>query len=636
VIFEKDIFDTVKIFYQCLKEIYTDEILTVPDWATKNRVLSVETSAEPGAWKNERTPYLTEPMTAFTDPAVRKITVVASSQVGKTEALLNMFGFVIDQQPGAIVWAFPNVDAGRDFSVRRLMPMISATKNLAKKLRDGTQNTTLKKHFTGCMLSIVGSNSASSLASIPARYIFCDEVDRFSSSAENEGSPIKLLEARTSTFYDSKMVLVSTPTQKGFSTIEKSFYEGSMERWCYKCKHCGEYHPIFFRNVKFDTVTKEISGKTKEIPANIYYACENCGCIMTEQEVKKSPAKWIAENPTEIKHRSFWLNGFSSPWLSWDNIIQKFLLAKGDINELRTVYNTLFGETFEERPEVVDVTNILARRVDYGAVLHNDILFLTCGVDVQGDRLEYEIVGFGKLNQVYGVKYGQIFGDTQIPDTWEELEKITDKYYADKNGRALKVSVTFVDSGFLTANVYAEVSKRLHKKWFCVKGVSGSNTPQTHIVSIKKTSCNIGNKNILIWLAKINSDVAKLEIYTKLKIQNRGSAGYYHFPIDESAGYNLQYFEGLNSETMVRDAKKGWFWKKIHTRNEPLDLRNYALAAFKSCKIDLDLFDTKQYKSFNNSVQNYEKSVGGCGRCETVSAITQPVKSFLNSKYSEL
>ena len=61
------------------------EALTVSQWAEKYRVLSRESSAEAGRWRNERTPYMVEIMDAFTDPKVEKISVVASSQVGKTE-----------------------------------------------------------------------------------------------------------------------------------------------------------------------------------------------------------------------------------------------------------------------------------------------------------------------------------------------------------------------------------------------------------------------------------------------------------------------------------------------------------------------------------------------------------------------
>ena len=66
--------------------------LTVTQWAEAKRRLSAESAAEPGPWRTERTPYLREPMDAFTDPKVRHIVMVAASQVGKSEFLNNCIG----------------------------------------------------------------------------------------------------------------------------------------------------------------------------------------------------------------------------------------------------------------------------------------------------------------------------------------------------------------------------------------------------------------------------------------------------------------------------------------------------------------------------------------------------------------
>ena len=66
-----------------------------------------------------------------------------------------------------------------------------------------------------------------------------------------------------------------------------------------------------------------------------------------------------------------------------------------------------------------------------------------------------------------------------------------------------------------------------------------------------------------------------------LRVQTPGQK-YCHFPKRDD--YGSAYFAGLLSETKVYDPnkKQPWSWKKIpgHERNEPLDCRNYALAAF--------------------------------------------------------
>ena len=319
-------------------------------WAEKNRRLSPESSAEAGPWRNERTPYLVDIMDAFTDPKVNKLTVVAASQVGKSEVELNIIGYIIDQDPGSTIYVQPTLDDARKFSRLRIAPMIRDSKPLRKKVSDvktrDSGNTILQKSFPGGMLTITGSNSPSALASTPARYIIGDERDRWASSAGTEGDPWALAEARQTTFYNAKSIEVSTPTIKGASNIENGFFAGTQERWCHKCPDCGEYHNIVFDNIHFEHEVKKVRNKKTYKVKSITWVCPSCGCIQTEATMKKQPAKWIAENPDAYLkgHRSFWLNAFSSPWTPWEKIVTKFLEAQGDPEKLKVVFNTLLGE----------------------------------------------------------------------------------------------------------------------------------------------------------------------------------------------------------------------------------------------------------------------------------------------------
>lgn len=211
-------------FVRAVKNFKPPERLTVSQWAEKNRRLSPESSAEAGPWRNERTPYLVDIMDAFTDPKVNKLTVVAASQVGKSEVELNIIGYIIDQDPGSTIYVQPTLDDARKFSRLRIAPMIRDSKPLRKKVSDvktrDSGNTILQKSFPGGMLTITGSNSPSALASTPARYIIGDERDRWASSAGTEGDPWALAEARQTTFYNAKSIEVSTPTIKGAQIIE--------------------------------------------------------------------------------------------------------------------------------------------------------------------------------------------------------------------------------------------------------------------------------------------------------------------------------------------------------------------------------------------------------------------------------
>ena len=385
------------------------EELTVAEWADKHRRLSPETSAEAGPWRTSRTPYLREPMEAFTDPKIRKIVMVAASQVGKSELELNIIGYIIDQDPGSIIFVQPTLDDARKFSRLRIAPMIRDSKVLKAKVSDikakDSGNTILQKSFPGGMLTITGSNSPSALASTPARYIIGDERDRWAISAGTEGDPWALAEARQTTFYNAKAVEVSTPTIKGASNIESSYYQGTQERWCHKCPECGEYGEIIFDRIHYKHTVKKVRGKkVYSIDGPISWACPNCGCLVPEETMRRQPAKWIAENPDAYATgvRSFWLNAFSSPWTPWEKIVLKFLQAKDEPQKLKVVYNTLLGELWEDRGGIIDEDTMLARREDYGTnadgspvELPEGVLVLTCGVDTQDNRLEYEVVGHG-------------------------------------------------------------------------------------------------------------------------------------------------------------------------------------------------------------------------------------------------
>lgn len=589
-----------------LKNFQPPEDLTVSQWAERHRYLSPETSAEPGPWRNARTPYLVEPMDAITDPKIHKVVMVAASQVGKSELELNTIGYIIDQDPGSILYIHPTLEDARKFSRIRIAPMIRDSKTLRAKVSDvkakDSGNTILQKSFPGGMLTITGSNSASALASTPCRYVIGDERDRWAISAGTEGDPWALAEARQATFYNAKAIEISSPTIKGHSSIEEAFNEGTRERWSHQCPECGAWHSIEFDQVKFDHEIVTIHGKRDFKVRILGWACPSCGCISSEATMRRQPAKWIAENPdayTEKGIRSFWLNAFVSPWTPWSKIIYKFLAAGKNPEKLQVVFNTLLGQLWEDRGELADEETMLGRREEYGAELPEGVLVLTCGVDTQDDRLEYEVVGHGHFGETWGIKRGIINGVPDTPEVWQRLDDVVDHVYRFKNGTGLKISVTFVDSGgHYTQDVYKACRARYYKKVFAIKGKSADGLPY---VSPAKKAKIIVNQRVIgsCWLYTLGVDAGKAAIMGSLKVQEKG-AGYAHFPREDQfgRGYDRAYFTGLLSEKLTRVAtKRGdrWEWQKLpgHERNEPLDLRNYANAGMKMIDPDLDAVERR-------------------------------------------
>jgi phage terminase large subunit GpA-like protein len=575
------------------------ENLTVSEWADKKRRLSSESSAEPGQWRTSRTPYLREIMDAFNDPKVKDEVVVAASQVGKSEFENNVLGYIIDQDPSSVLFIHPTTVDAREYSKLRIAPMIRDCPSLRSKVSEAKSrdsgNTILQKTYPGGILTLCGSTEAHALASKPIRYIIGDERDRWAVSAGKEGDPWELAKARQLTFYNSKALSVSTPTIKNASAIAESFAQGTMERWCTKCPHCGEYHNIVFADIRYEhTETVIAGGKSFEV-TSVWYVCPGCGCISTEGEIKKQPAKWIAENPSAYEQgcRSFWLNAFCSPWVSWSSIILSYLKAIGSSRLLQVVFNTRFGELWEDRGDIVDDDELMARREEYSAELPDGVLVLTCGVDTQDDRLEFEIVGFGHFGENWGIRKGVIMGRPDNAEVWAQLDDVINRVYRFKNEIGLRVSMTFVDEGGHFTQEVRQQCRRRQGKVFAIKGIGGSSIPFTAPPKQQKIVVN-GKSLGMCWQYQLGVDAGKTTIMNDLRAQTPG-AHYCHFPKRDD--YGAAYFNGLLSERLVHkdNSKNPWQWEKIpgHERNEALDCRNYALAAFKVLPVDLDAIDRR-------------------------------------------
>lgn len=299
---------TVKLFAVVLQKLKPPPPLTISQWADKYRVLSSESSAEPGRWHTDKAPYQRAIMDAIGDPHVREVVVMSAAQIGKTDAfILNVLAYYMDYAPAPIMCMQPTLDMGQTLSKDRISPMLRDTPRL-KGLVDVKSrfagNTVMKKNFIGGHITIVGANSPSSLASRPIKVLLADEIDRYPKSAGTEGDPLNLAKKRQTTFWDCKTVMVSTPTIKGDSRIEDAFNLSTQEEWNIPCPECGAYQPLVWENVKFDPDNLE---------KGIDYVCRECGCVANEyrwkaQEIK---GKYVAANPGAAT-RGFHLNTLAS------------------------------------------------------------------------------------------------------------------------------------------------------------------------------------------------------------------------------------------------------------------------------------------------------------------------------------
>lgn len=602
--------DLNRVAKGAFKLLKPPEKLHVDEWADKYRWISSESASEAGPWRTSRTPYLKEIMRAFTDPRVRLITVVAPSQSGKSEVQLNCLGYIIDNAPGSTMYVHPDLGVAKAFSKQRIEPMLNDCKRLREKIRtkkkSSTSNTILQKSFPGGMLTIIGTESAKALSSTPVRYLLGDERDRWVFDADGEGDPWELAEARQTTFYNAKALEVSSPTVKGKSPVVKSFMQGTQAYWCHKCPECGEYHFILFEHLRYEYETKEIEGEKIYKAKVLGFACPSCGVITPEKVMKKQPQKWIINNPDayESGHVSFWISPFAHPWRQWRVVVDKFLKVKDDPLKLRAFVNTVLGQPFEDRGEIADEDTLMSRREDYGAELPEGVLALTCGVDTQDNRLEYEVVGHGYFGETWGIEKGYIMGVPDTDEVWERLDDVLDHVYKFKDGKGLKILMTCVDSGgHYTQEVYEYARTRYEKNVVAIKGKGGD----IQYINLPKKVSIRGNKKKWAWLYTLGVDAGKSTIMGNLKVQSAGPK-YCHFPLN--GNYDISYFNGLLSERLVckkTSAGFKWYWEKIpgHTRNEALDCRNYAMAAFKIKNPDLQAIEQrlKNIKPKNDTVQ---------------------------------
>ena len=519
-----------------------------------------------------------------------------------SDIMNNVLGRYAHLDPCAVMMIQPTIELAQDYSKSRISPMIRDTKVLSQvfyetksedgaKTRDG-KNTILSKLFPGGRLIMCGANSPAGLASRPVRVLLADEVDRFPDSAGTEGDPVDLAAKRMTTFWNRVMGLFSTPTNEGSSRIDVEYQTGTQEEWQHECPNCGEYHLIRHTEMECETEEhKDAKGRKIVVVSDVKWRCPDCGSTFSEDEMRKVPQKYISKNPAALHNgiRSFFVNGFTSPWLTWNDIMREWLEAKGDPTREKVVMNTRFGESYAQQGAFEDYQQFIRRREKYGADLPDGVLLLTGAVDTQDNRLEYEITGWGYGEECWGICKGVILGEPDNKATWDALDAVLDKVYRFKNGTGLKVARAFIDSGgHYTSKVYEYCEKNFSKQRFAIKGTAG--TPGIPLnYKIGKAS---GSK---IPLVMLGVDDGKQQVMNRLAIDEPG-AKYFHFPLDEeflgTRGYDELYFKGIISEHKKKVKRKGVIheiWEPTAgVRNEPLDLRVYNLACMNSIHPDWD------------------------------------------------
>ncbi len=567
-----------------------DPDLTVSAWADRHRILSPRGANEAGPWRTARTPYLREIMDALSPShPCQRVVVMKGAQLGLTESGNNWIGYVIHHAPGPMLAVQPTVELAKRFSQQRIDPLIEESPSLRAKVAPARSrdsgNTVLSKEFPGGILVMTGANSAVGLRSMPARYLFLDEVDAYPPSADEEGEPVALAEARTRTFsWRRKLLLGSTPTIRGLSRIEREYEASDQRRFFVPCPHCGEKQYLKFERLCWE------QGK----PETAAYRCEACDQPIGQHHKTQMLAagEWrptaTSADPLTI---GFHISSLYSPvgWLSWERIAREWEAAQTSDEAKRSFINGVLGETWAETGEAPDWQRLYERRESWRRGTVPSLgLILTAGADVQRDRLEVSVWAWGRGLESWLVDHVVIEEGPGTAGAWARLTDLLHRRWPHENGGEVQIARLAIDTGYEAPAVYAWA--RGNPLVSCVKGVESYNR-SSPVSGPTYVDATVGGRKLKrgakLWTVAVST--FKSELYRFLRLSpptdeeiTAGTgypAGYVHLP----AGVESEWIKQLVAEQLVTVKDRRGFqrleWQKLRERNEALDCRVYARAA---------------------------------------------------------
>lgn len=584
------------IFSNSIRAAIPDGSLKISQWADRYRILPPERSTRPGPWSTALVPYLREPMDCVTSPDVEEIDFMASSQVAKTEFLVNVAGYFIHIDPSPILFVAETDDKAQAWSKECFAPTVRVTPELKALVSDvrarDSENTIFHKNFPGGHIGIVAATSPASLSSRPIRIVLLDECDAFKPTAE--GDPVDLATKRATTFSNRKIAKVSSPRDRDSSTIEPAYLATDRRKYFVPCPHCGEFQVLAWTEGRCCCPKEDLAEKCQlrhgfvkwdDDPALAYYVCVN-GCQIDESEKAGMLAagEWRAERALR-KKAGFWINELYSPFVSWPEMVENFLSKKDDPESLRVFVNTSLAETWDPISGQIQTKDLTERQETYKpTTIPEGILIIVCGVDVQRDRLELEIKGYGEGFESWGIDYLVLPGSPAHAQVWQDLETVLGSSYTTEAGRTMKITAAAIDSGdgVHTNDVYKFAHKHARRRVYAIKG---ANTPGKPLVSPPTKQ---GKPPV--WLFTVGTTTAKDSIAARLALKPKEEGqpllgpGVCHFP----KHYPETYFQQLRAEKPISrqwGGKTVRFWEPIKE-----GIRNEALDCFVYCEFALHNF----------------------------------------------
>lgn len=584
-------------------------------WADEFRYLPAESAAEHGKWRTK--PFQREPLDSISNTRTRQVVIKSATQMLKTETILNGIGYVVGVEPGPILILQPGDVDAKDFSKERVATMIRDTPALTNAFSDSnakagfrnSDNTITEKLFPGGMLAIAGSGSARNVARRAIRYLFADEVDKYKPTPE--GNPLALARKRLATFrHMAKEIDTCSPTVED-SEIDRLYKKSDQREFFVPCWKCGEFQSMMKKWGQVRWNNDHALTLAERAKTAIYY-CEFCDAPWNDAKRWKavSQGEWQARKPF-AGIAGFWISELYSPWKELRQIVEDFLSKKDNAQDLKTFTNTSLAENWEEKGDAPAEELLYERsrreRYQRGEVPQGG-LFLTAGVDVQKTYLQYEIVAWGRGKESWSIEYGQIQGNPQQKEVWNELTKLLNETYPHESGLELPIAKMAVDTGYATNDVYSWVRDQGNRA-IAVDGRDRGTVPVSHPSAVDVT---VRGKKITngmkIW--PVATPLLKSELYGWLNLAPptdeqldagvKYPSGYAHIP-----AYDYDFFKQITAESIITRYKQGYpvqeWQKKAGARNEALDCRVYARAA--AYVLGLDKFRDQHWQEMERRVQ---------------------------------
>ena len=559
---------TVKFLDSEIRALQPPEDITVSQWADKYRILSPKTSKEPGKWKTERVPYTKFVMDQFNNHEVEEIILCWSAQVSKTESMMNMLAYAIDQDPGPAMFVFPDEDTARYASKNRIQIMLEDSPKLKKYIPSAAWDmTNTEMQLETMIIYIVWAGSPAKLASKPVRYVFFDEVDKYPAFSGKEADPIALAKERTNSYRGfHKIIMASTPTTEDGNIWRELNKCNAIYRYAVPCPHCKQYQFLEFQNIIWDEDVRD----PEQVREIAQYSCEHCGALIEENEKQwmLQNGRWeIVEEKSDKRRKiGFHLSALYSPFLSWGELAAEFLESKDDTAKLMNFINSKLAEPFKEVVNSRTEDEILSLKNDLDpAVAPENSVAILASVDTQKDGFYYTIWAFDNEVKGHLLRYG-------FAHNWSELELVLFKseYRIKGYDRSVPVIRVFIDSGGDKTEEVYRWSRKFRGVVFPVKGSSqkmGVPYKESIIDKLPNGKRFTGGLRLVL----IDTEYYKDAIARRLETEG----------LSFHKGTGVDFALQMIAEEKRRVRKGNTYvekWVRIHKHNHYLDCTVYALA----------------------------------------------------------